>query len=54
MDFHFLSIHKYKLYLDLGLADDLSFDIVNFPFSDCGGPRTTSSGIYNSKLIRFV
>ena len=34
--------------------DDFDFDIVNFPFLDSDVPRTTSYGIYISKLIRFA
>ena len=34
--------------------DDFDFDIVNFPFLDGDVPRTTSSGVYISQLIRFA
>ena len=33
--------------------DDLDFDIVNFPFLDGDVPRSTSYGVYISKLVRF-
>ena len=35
-------------------CDDFDFDIVNFPFLDGDIPRSTSYGVYNSQLIRFV
>ena len=34
--------------------DDLNFDIENFPFFDGDVPRSTSYGVYFSKLIRFA
>ena len=34
--------------------DDFYFDIVNFPFLDGDGPRSTSYGVYISQLIRFA
>ena len=34
--------------------DDFDFEIVNFPFSDGGIPRSTSYGGYISQLIRFA
>ena len=34
--------------------DDLDFDIVNFPFFDGDVHRSTSYGVYISKLIRFA
>ena len=34
--------------------DDFDFDIVNFPFLDGDVPRSTSYGVYISKLIRFA
>ena len=34
--------------------DDVDFNIVNFPFLERDIPRTTSYGVYISKLIRFV
>ena len=34
--------------------DDFDFDIVNFPFLDGDGPRSTSYGVYISQLIRFA
>ena len=34
--------------------DDFDFDIVNFPFLDGDVPRSTSSGVYISQLIRFA
>ena len=34
--------------------DDFDFEIVNFPFLDGDVPRSTSSGVYISQLIRFV
>ena len=34
--------------------DDFDFDIVNFPFLDSDVPRSTSYGVYISKLIRFA
>ena len=30
------------------------FDIVNFPFLDGDVPRSTSCGVYSSRLIRFA
>ena len=33
--------------------DDFDFDIVNFPFLDGAGPRSTSCGVFISQLIRF-
>ena len=30
------------------------FEIVNFPFLDCDGPRRPSYGVYISQLIRFA
>ena len=34
--------------------DDFDFEIVNFPFLDGDVPRSTSYGVYISKLIRFA
>ena len=34
--------------------DDFDFDIVNFQFLDADAPRSTSYGVYISKLIRFA
>ena len=34
--------------------DDFDFDKVNFPFLDGDVPRSTSYGVYISKLIRFA
>ena len=34
--------------------DDFYFEIVNFPFLDGDVPRSTSYGVYISKLIRFA
>ena len=34
--------------------DDFDFDIVNFPFWDGDGPRSTSYVVYISQLIRFA
>ena len=34
--------------------DDFDFEIVSFPFFDDYVPRSTSYGVYNSQLIRFV
>ena len=34
--------------------EDLDFDIFNFPFFDGDVPRSTSYGVYISKLIRFA
>ena len=34
--------------------DDLDLEIVNFPFSDCDGPRSTSYGVDISQLIHFA
>ena len=34
-------------------CDDLDFEIVNFPFLDGDVPRSTSYGVYISKLICF-
>ena len=34
--------------------DDLDLEIVNFPFSDCYGPRSTSYGVDISQLIHFA
>ena len=34
--------------------DGFDFDIVNFPFLDGEVPRSTSSGVYISQLIRFA
>ena len=34
--------------------DDFDFEMVNFPFSDGGVPRSTSYGVYISQLIRFA
>ena len=34
--------------------DDFDFDIVNFPFLDGDGPRSTSYGVYISQLILFA
>ena len=34
--------------------DDFDFEIVNFPFVDCGVPGSTSYGVYISQLIRFA
>ena len=34
--------------------DDFDFDIVNFPFLDGDVPRTTSYGVYITRLIRFA
>ena len=34
--------------------DDFDFEIVNFPFLDGGVPRSTSYGVYISRLIRFA
>ena len=42
---------SFKIY-DKG--DDFDFDIVNFPFLDSDGPRSTSYGVYISQLIRFA
>ena len=54
MDLH-LSISNgfvsFKIYDKL---DDFDFDIVNFPFLDGDGPRSTSYGVYISQLIRFA
>ena len=33
---------------------DMDFEIVNFPFLDCGVPPSTSYGVYISQLIRFA
>ena len=55
------------LFLDLNLSitngiaskiydkrDDFNFEIVNFPFLDGDVPRSTSYGVYISRLIRFA
>ena len=34
--------------------DDFDFEIVNFPFLDGDVPRSTSYGVYVSRLIRFT
>ena len=34
--------------------DDFNFEIVNFPFLDGDVPRSTSYGVYISRLIRFA
>ena len=34
--------------------DNFDFEIVNFPFLDGDVPRSTSNGVYISKLIRFA
>ena len=34
--------------------DDFDFDIVNFPFPNGDVPRSTSYGVYISRLIRFA
>ena len=34
--------------------DDFDFDIVGFPFLDGGVPRSTSCGVYVSRLVRFA
>ena len=34
--------------------DEFDFEIVNFPFLDDDGPRSTSYGVYISQLIRFA
>ena len=34
--------------------DDFNFEIVNFPFLDGDVPRSSSSGVYISQLIRFA
>ena len=34
--------------------DDFDFEIVNCPFLDIYGPRSTSYGVYISKLIHFA
>ena len=34
-------------------SDNFDFEIVNFPFLDGYGPRSTSYGVYSSQLIRF-
>ena len=34
--------------------DDFDFEIVNFPFLDGDGPRSTSYGVFISQLIRFA
>ena len=34
--------------------DDFDFDIVNFPFLDGDVPRSTSYGVYISRLVRFA
>ena len=34
--------------------DDFDFEMVNFPLSDGGVPRSTSYGVYISQLIRFA
>ena len=34
--------------------DDFDFDIVSFPFLGGDVPRSTSYGVYISKLIRFA
>ena len=34
--------------------DDFDFEIVNFPILDGDVPRSTSYGVYISKLIRFA
>ena len=34
--------------------DDFDFDVVNFPFLDGDVPRSTSCGVYISRLIRFA
>ena len=34
--------------------DDFNFEIVNFPFLDRDVPRSTSYGVYISRLIRFA
>ena len=50
---------RYKLTILLRLKiydkrDDFDFDIVNFPFQDGDVSRSTSYGVYVSKLIRFA
>ena len=54
LDFH-LSISKdivpTKIY---DKSDDIDFEIVNFPFLDGDVPRSTSYGVFISKLIRFA
>ena len=34
--------------------DDFDFEIINFPFLNGDVPRSTSYGVYVSKLIRFA
>ena len=34
--------------------DDFNFEIVNFPFVDGDAPRSTSYGVYISRLIHFA
>ena len=50
---------RYKLTILLRLKiydkrDNFDFDIVNFPFQDGDVSRSTSYGVYISKLIRFA
>ena len=47
----FSAIVSTKIY---NKRDDFDFEIVNFPLLDGGVPRSTSYGVYISKIIRFA
>ena len=54
LDLHFSisnDIVSTKIYDKL---DEFDFEIVNFPFLDGDVPRSTSYGVYISKIIRFA
>ena len=54
LDLH-LSISNDIVYTKIyGKRDDFDFEIVNFQFLDGDVPRSTSYGVYISKLIRFA
>ena len=52
LDSH-LSISDVKI-KNYDKRDDFGFDIVNFPFLNGDVPRSTSYGVYISKLIRLL
>ena len=49
-----LSISKDLLHLNFMISAMTDFDMVNFPFLDGDGPRSTSYRVYISQLIRFA
>ena len=54
LDLHLSSSNGFVSSKTFDKRNDFDFDIVNFPFLDGDGPRSTSYGVYISQFIRFA